>query len=258
MFYLKWNKYFGSVEFSLDVTAPGPTILIVHLEDLGMVAAVWADLIKALEAKANVGRVTSGKDAIDIINKTRNLRSVSVADAGIAKKKNMEVSKRISQYVREGGTVIFSGVFGSSISRPDFDRYFEERWSLPWKFGSYHRTTTHLNGSAAEKPHAGLPASYSQKAINVKGVKQADAWYLPGEDSKIKSNVFAAAPIAEKTETPVVFQNLGVGYVGYTGDVNAEEGTMAGCRPCSSSRDLSRHFPGRGRPREAVVMDTPR
>lgn len=48
------------------------------------------------------------------------------------------------------------------------------------------------------------------------------------ERGPIESNVFAATPIAEKSEIPVVLQNLGGRwYVGYTGDVNAEEGTTA-------------------------------
>lgn len=36
-----------------------------------------------------------------------------------------------------------------------------------------------------------------------------------------------ATSIPDKSETPVAFQIMGVGYVGYTGDVNAEEGTTA-------------------------------
>ena len=52
-------------------------------------------------------------------------------------------------------------------------------------------------------------------------------WYLPDEDSKIKPNVFPATSISDKSQVPFVFQNMGVGHVGYTGHVNTEGETTA-------------------------------
>jgi hypothetical protein len=104
-----------------------------------------------------------------------NARGIFIPDTGITSKRNEAVTQRVIQFVRMGGKAVFGAVFSTSIRPPDFDRYFEKSWSLPWKFGSYHRTTVTLNESSLGRPSSGLPASYSQKAVNLKHVHRESA-----------------------------------------------------------------------------------
>lgn len=208
--------------------ASKPVVLLLSIgdeDDRHLVNATWAGLVTELEAKSDVKRATTAEEARALLDQHPNPRGIFVPDAGITKRRNNAITQRLVQFVRIGGTVIFGGVFSSLIRPPDFDRYFEKSWSLPWKYGSYHRTTVHLNTSSFGRPESGLPLSYSQKAVNVKNIASVSAWYLPGEDSVVESRVFDADPIADKTQAPVVFLKVGKGYLGYTGDVNAEEET---------------------------------
>ncbi|KAJ2896267.1 hypothetical protein MKZ38_005721 [Zalerion maritima] len=166
-------------------------------------------------------------DAESLMDLHPNPRGIFIPDTGITTEKNKAVTQQVIQFVRAGGTAVFGAVFSSSIRPPDFDRYFEKSWSLPWKFAGYYRTTVFRNESSFGRPNSGLPASYSQKAVNLKHVPRTSAWYLPDEDSVLESVVFGGAQIEDKTQAPVVFLKVGEGWLGYTGDVNAEDGTTA-------------------------------
>ncbi|RYP40846.1 hypothetical protein DL768_010567 [Monosporascus sp. mg162] len=212
----------------MTAEASKPVVLLLSIGDEGdrrLTNATWAGLIAELEAKSDVKRATTAEEAQVLMDQHPSPRGIFIPDAGITKRGNDAVTQRLVQFVRMGGTVIFGGVFSSLIRPPDLDRYFEKSWSLPWKYGSYHRTTVHLNTSSLGRPQSGLPLSYSQKAVNLKNVASASAWYFPGENSVIESRVFDADPIVDKAQAPVAFLKVGEGYLGYTGDVNAEEET---------------------------------
>ena len=208
--------------------AEKPVVLILSVgyeSDRSLTDFTWAGLLAALEAKSDVKRATTAQEARTLMDRYPNPRSIFIPDAGIAKRRNDAVSQRVVQYVRMGGTAVFGCVFSSLIRPPEFDRYFEKTWSLPWRFGTYHRTTVYLNASSLGRPESGLPLSYSQKAANLKHVANESAWYLPGEDSVVESRVFGPESIPDKTQAPVVFSKVGEGHLGYTGDVNGEDET---------------------------------
>ena len=100
---------------------------------------------------------------------------------------------------------------------------------MPWKFGQYFRTTVVLQGSANGRGHRdwrnGLPAAYSSKAVFLRNVAPSDAWYVSPPGSMSESLVLGPEPVNE--ETSVAFAKVGDGWLGYTGDVNDEEGTHA-------------------------------
>lgn len=72
--------------------------------------------------------------------------------------------------------------------------------------------------------HAGLVDGYSQKAVNVKGLRPDEALYRPGSESMTDSAVFAPDRV-DTAQAPVGFRALGEGWVGYVGDINGEEGS---------------------------------
>lgn len=63
------------------------------------------------------------------------------------------------------------------------------------------------------------------KAVHVKGARKEDAVYVTTPDSRIQSHVFAPESAHTPDQTPVCFTSVGNGFLGYVGDVNAEEET---------------------------------
>lgn len=69
---------------------------------------------------------------------------------------------------------------------------------------------------------ANLATSYNAKAVHLKGVNAEDVLYAPTEDSRVQSHVFAPTPV-NPSHVPVAYTRIGDGFLGYVGDVNAEE-----------------------------------
>ena len=130
------------------------------------------------------------------------------------------MSQRVINYVRGGGTAILATHFSSFVRPPDMNRWFRESWGLPWQTGDYHRTTVHLN-TKCHWTRAGLPEHYSQKAVFLQDVSKDGAVYLASESSRTESHVFAPESVSQE-QTPVVFAQVGEGWLGYIGDVNNE------------------------------------
>jgi hypothetical protein len=65
------------------------------------------------------------------------------------------------------------------------------------------------------------------KAVHVEGIKAEEAVYAPTDDSRIQSHVFAPTKITNLSAAPVVYTQIGSGFLGYIGDVNAEEETTS-------------------------------
>ncbi|KAI0367860.1 hypothetical protein BV20DRAFT_529006 [Pilatotrama ljubarskyi] len=63
------------------------------------------------------------------------------------------------------------------------------------------------------------------KALHIKNAPRECAVYVPTSDACIQSHVFAPTPITGSgaEESPAVFTRVGKGYLGYIGDVNAEQ-----------------------------------
>lgn len=139
--------------------------------------------------------------------------------------KYKKASNKIFQFVQGGGTLILGGCFSSFVRPKSMETYFDKVWGLPWKTGSYHRTTVSLNPNAEVESRNSLTPSYSQKAVFLTNVETKSAWYRATENSVTESLVFPTTPIADLAETPVAFVKRGNGWLGYTGDVNAEAGT---------------------------------
>lgn len=112
--------------------------------------------------------------------------------------------------------------------RPNEFESFFEKWGLGWKMGDYHRTTFVLNPNPSSlRPSTPLPASYSMKAVHLKSINSTDAIYVPTPHSRVQSLVFAPTKVTNLEEAPVVYTKIGSGYLGYVGDVNAEEETTS-------------------------------
>ncbi|RMZ85141.1 hypothetical protein DV738_g37, partial [Chaetothyriales sp. CBS 135597] len=193
----------------------------------GLFHDVFARLVDQVEQRATVKHAGNTRQALDLLYGDIKPKAILVTDANIATPRNRIVSEMLVEFAQNGGTVVHGGSFSSMIRPPDFNRLLEKTWNLPWKFGSYHRTIVALNKVAdGIPPGVKLPSSYSQKAVFLTNVNKNAAWYLPTEDSVVDSAVFAPNPVPTN-ETPIVFAKVGKGWLGYIGDVNAEEGSDA-------------------------------
>lgn len=212
-----------------------PVIFLLSLSKESFWDDMYSNLVDAMAAKATIKRGTKPQSALTFLTNNRP-SAVLITDPAIVSKKSSftAINDQIVAYVRNGGTAVLATTFSSFVRSDDLTTWFRERWGLPWKSGDYQRTTVHLN-PRCNVPHlegAGLPKTYSQKAVFLDEVAEEAAVYLPGETSRVESMVFAAEPV-DRTQSPVVFARVGEGWLGYVGDVNNEtesqEAVLAMC-----------------------------
>ena len=206
-----------------------PTLLILSLDDHfqdGVFDDMYKHVIAGLLSKAHLKRAKTPEGALKVLDAPDPLRGVYITDPGVMARKHRPVAEKIIAYGKGGGIVVF-GCYTSSGVRPnDLGNMFKFWWGLEWTAGSYHRTSWAPNPTTAGLTTTGLP-TYSQKSLNLSAVQKPHRVYLPVEDARIESHVFAPDPISSHAETPVAFGKVGEGWVGWTGDVNAEEPTTA-------------------------------
>ncbi|EXJ65624.1 uncharacterized protein A1O5_11151 [Cladophialophora psammophila CBS 110553] len=204
--------------------ATSRVVFVFSLDDQDLFQEIHGRLMNTIAQKAVVKQAANFQEALNLLNSDTKPEAIFVTDSGITTARNNLVSEKLVDFVRSGGRVVLGGLFSSFVRPDDLRRYFKKTWNLPWKVGSYHRTTVALNQNAKGLPSSNLPSSYSQKAVFLADVNSSAAWYLPTEDSVVESHVFAPVSVAT-SETPVVFAEVGTGWLGYIGSVNSEEET---------------------------------
>lgn len=178
---------------------------------------IWSSLVTKASAKYDLKWAKTKDEALALFREHPEPKAILVTDPGIIAAENVAVSRKVVDYAHESRTaVILTGVFSTSIRPGDLDTYFDTMWRLPWRVGNYTREVVRLNGTAAGVPgHGeGLMSAYSQKALWLRSVANGASWYMDPESSG-------------PSQTPVAFTGIGKGWLGYTGDVNGEDGTTA-------------------------------
>ncbi|KAL6301896.1 hypothetical protein BKA93DRAFT_930024 [Sparassis latifolia] len=201
-----------------------PQIRILLLS-LGELREVDGHLLSSLRAKAYVEEVTWDTDALERLTVPSKFKAVIVTDAAVTV--HGKVLARLVEHAGSGGVVVFACRFSSFCGRLDMNAMWKYVWSLPWTSASYCRTTFTLNTSVAGMDLADLAHAYSMKAVQLDHVPSNAALYLRASESSIESHVFASDPVQNSTETPVAFTSFGSGRVGYVGDVNYEQESLA-------------------------------
>lgn len=203
-----------------------------------MLARIHGQFISALRSKVRIIQALNAQKALKYLALAdTNLKGVVVADEGIAEEKNSEVLSSLIKWVNAGGIAIIGCVFPSLISFTKFDPFFE-KWGLPWTMGDYCGMTSVLNPliRQSSRHSVNLMASYSTKAVHLKGVKVEDILYAhtreeeedeyEDEDSSAQSRAFPPLMV-NLSNVPVAYTRVGRGSLGYVGDVNAEEGSTS-------------------------------
>jgi hypothetical protein len=158
-----------------------------------------------------------------------DLTAIIVGDAGITRRKHRAVANALVAYTKSGVTVIL-GLFMSSFTTPsDFNRMMTNVWSLPWAFGSYSREDSPFSAAASTDRVKGaqLPETINIKAVYLQNVAAEAKIYARGERVTPRTMTQQLLEQYEETdstgETAVAFERVGEGYLGWIGDVNAEE-----------------------------------
>ncbi|KAF5386644.1 hypothetical protein D9615_002037 [Tricholomella constricta] len=169
--------------------------------------------LTALSNKIPIKKAVSSEEALTHLD-SPHLAGVFVADAALTERKHSQVLSKLVQFTKAGGSVVIGGSFSSWVTPPAMAPFFANNWGIKWKSGSYHRAMFSLNASHdVAKSNPDLPSSYSMKALHIIGV-------APG-------TVVYREQGANPTESPAVRVRCGKGHLGYIGDVNWEEGSIA-------------------------------
>ncbi|KAF9009608.1 hypothetical protein BDQ17DRAFT_1072795 [Cyathus striatus] len=206
-------------------TGNSPFIVVVSLEHEDYYNDILFHLLSSLRAKIQVKQSFKKETALTYLSQP-GLAGVYVMDAGIIRKSNSAVLKRLMEYVKdEGGQVCFGGMFPGCINRDEFAEFFKG-WGVQWNYGSYHRTTFALNAShPLVSSNSLLLKSYSMKALHVSNISPDVMLYRTTEESRLESFVFAPMKINKPGESPAVAARVGKGWLSFLGDVNGEKGS---------------------------------
>lgn len=203
---------------------PKPTILVFSTSGL-------EGGLKKISEKATVHQAyyNNRNAPTTLLSAHPSAQAIWIADPEIVLPEYKQLSQQVVEYVRNGGTAVLGAFFTSGVRPNDFDKWIKKAWGLPWEFGQYQRTTVIFQNSANGPPHShwrnGMPAAYSSKAVFLKNVAPNESWYASPPGSTSESVVFGPTPVKEQTS--VAFAKVGNGWLGYTGDVNDEDGTRA-------------------------------
>jgi len=202
-------------------------VLAISLHNQPWFAEMYAPLLTALRSNAEFQQAENSTSAIRLLSQVPEPSAVLITDEALTLPQNSAVWDAVLEYVRRGGTAIIMGLFPSFVE-PDSLKPFFSQAGLPWRAGSYHRTTLALNRAVVDVVSARkLPQSYSQKAVFVSNVEPENMWYKTDNNSVVQSMVFAPTSANKPGETAVAMATVGRGKLGYVGDVNAEEGSKA-------------------------------
>lgn len=186
--------------------------------------------LKKIREKATVRQAYYNKpgECAALLHSFPSARAIWIVDPDIALPLYDALSRQVVAYVRSGGTAVLGGFFSSLIQPTVFDEWMQGAWGLPWCSGQYERTTVVLQSAAAGRGtgpgwRKGLMESYSCKAVFLQDVAPEDSWYASPPGATSESLVFGPVPVL--SETAVAFAKVGEGWLGYTGDVNSEDGT---------------------------------
>jgi MYND finger len=202
-----------------------PNFLVISLEEQSYHEEMQSHLLRSLVSRTKLVKAKTSNNASSNLS-FLNPSTVLITTPHISKAKYRPLQSQITEYAKAGGTVILCGAFSSEINDPNFAKYFSTAWSLPWKMGTYVRTTFSLNPRRHSKLHnTKLSQRYCVKAVHVKDAIPQSHVYVTTPDSRVQSHVFAPVSAHEIGQSPVLFTPIGKGFLGYIGDVNSEDET---------------------------------
>lgn len=200
-----------------------PKVALLQLKKQPSFDGKFSRLLSGLSAKANVDLITTEAQAGMLFSGRWPI--VLATDQALAEPKHIALRDAARQFVARGGTLIFCCHFPSLVHDLDATKLFSS-FGLYWRTGDYHRTEHTINRAARRVNAATLTPRYSPEARHLRDVDAADAIYLPTAAAYIQSRVCPPSPIEDRSQTPAALTRIGMGKLGYLGDVHGEDGPM--------------------------------
>lgn len=200
-----------------------PTVLLISLGKPHIFDEQYHELLAALSAHTSYKEVTLSKDVPSALS-TLKPSAVLITNPNFARVQHSEIQAKVVDYVKSGGTVIYCGLYPGIIGPALLNKHFETVWGLPWKVGTYNRTTFYLvpQRPAALQHKADLAGEIEMRAVRIKGADPKDFVYATTLDSRVEE--LGKAEVAHKPdEAAVLYTTIGSGHLGYIGDVGAED-----------------------------------
>lgn len=185
---------------------------------------MYSSLIDSIRNSFQMKRAKTAKGAIQYLL-MNSPKAILVTDEGLAKAEHVPVLDLVVSYVRNGGLMIAGFHFPNFTAMGDFDKFFNEGFGLPWKYGDYHRTNFGFNHSCslpATVVSNSFPPPYSMKAVHIKNAEPHEKIFVPITGAKTQSLVFPPEEV-DQTQAAVVGTKVGDGFIVYIGDVNSEK-----------------------------------
>ncbi|KAL9591476.1 MAG: hypothetical protein Q9179_007684 [Wetmoreana sp. 5 TL-2023] len=205
-------------------------VLYLRLGDdaqIGIFNDLYESLQSQIDTKYSTTEVKSAA-AVKPLLSSPSLKAILVVDGGLSGGRCTALQTQLARYIKAGGTLIFCCLFSSFVSPLNADRLWSN-FAMPWKFGDYHRSTFYLSQKATpafgNQRAATLEREYSMKAVHLKDSTVDSKIYVPLEQSRVESMVFAPRPV-DQSQSPAVWAKCGEGWLGFIGDVNNEQGSQ--------------------------------
>lgn len=222
------RPFFGPARPPQHISKPNidrkPKVALLQLKKQADFDAKFARLLSGLSAKANVSLFTTEAQA-ETLFRINRYQIILATDQALAEPRHIALRNEARQFVLRGGTLIFCCHFPSLVRDLDASKLFSS-FGLYWRTGEYHRTEHAINQAARRINAAALTSRYSPEARHLRDVDTVDAIYLPAACSYAQSCVAPPSTIEDSSQTPAALTGIGMGKLGYLGDVHAEDGAM--------------------------------
>ncbi|KAM0723627.1 hypothetical protein Q7P37_000615 [Cladosporium fusiforme] len=210
---------------SSDPDTSRPHIALIALEEPEIFDTnMLAGFLRQLESKAQLEKVREQWPARQAFMRHPPSTAIICPDGWLAQEKRMTLVQPALKYVRDGGILIFTGLFAEFSEPTDVNKLFS-RFELPWELGDYTRFESILNPAMANFDTLHLPRAFSSDVIPLNNVANEDAVYLPAEMSRWGARLDSTTSPSDSTTASSALVKLGQGKIGYIGDVFFEEET---------------------------------
>ncbi|KAM5541571.1 hypothetical protein V8D89_004761 [Ganoderma adspersum] len=211
--------------------AAKPLIVILCFQSEKSLGEYNPDILPALAQKSVIRKAKTLPQARRYLTSTVRPHAVIVTDAAVTYPENHELLPRLVEYAKAGGTVVYSGIFGSTVLYPDLKAMFKNVWGLPWRVCAYtsgnHVVNPRVKGIATKA----ILEKCSVKATRINNVALEDVIYVsPSEAKKLKNlprPPEGQSPSDKTYETFAAVAKVGRGRVAYLGHFSPEPITMS-------------------------------
>jgi len=187
-----------------------PNTLVMSLEGFCISSRqLYPSLFGKVLSRSNVHESLTLDDALNYL-RTGWPDIVLVSDPGITRAKNKELLDVITDWIKDGGIILLLGFFVTTTEVTRLDSLFKEQFGLRWRVAEYdamHDVRLYKAIDENMIRRASLVPEFQAQAVFLGHVPANEVIYTGGP----KNLAYAA------------FARVGLGKVGYVGDVNFGE-----------------------------------